>query len=527
MALFSFKKDNTVPKQQYDELKCSLENDLYNKENQISLLNSKIDENLLVIERLQKENACLSESVEVEKRRYSLVESQLSDLEKSKSDLAKLIDSYETEICNLKNKLKNKTSSKKEAPVVYKNNNILKHTIKKIGEKVSIEIVSISIHENSRCFLICPDEKDCVFISKSLSIRRNTTFVCTSIVFVFENISNKSINIDKSDFKIKDSNGFVHEPVGLCDDYSKINKCNNHEIKVSPKTMCRFELYFEDLDGVCEFIYDYDNDDYDNEKGMSIVIQGREYTHDETYSVLIEKIELLKKQLSDCQNDNDDYSASKSEHERQNKIEYEVKEDDDYFYIIYQDEISTCSFNREFDKSKSNYNWINVNDPLITLRYDNVPVYMQERTIIQSPVCGIFEFDKNKLIEKGEVICRIRKYKPEEKNAVIESLQKEEIKESIYKKERKKLIERETLDELISEGKIFNYYTKKDGNRTTIPMDVASAVWNRDGGKCCICGNNENLEFDHIIPISKGGATTFRNLQLLCHTCNLRKSNNI
>lgn len=102
MALFSFKKDNTVPKQQYDELKCSLENDLYNKENQISLLNSKIDENLLVIERLQKENACLSESVEVEKRRYSLVESQLSDLKKSKSDLAKLIDSYETEICNLK-----------------------------------------------------------------------------------------------------------------------------------------------------------------------------------------------------------------------------------------------------------------------------------------------------------------------------------------------------------------------------------------------------------------------------------------
>ena len=72
------------------------------------------------------------------------------------------------------------------------------------------------------------------------------------------------------------------------------------------------------------------------------------------------------------------------------------------------------------------------------------------------------------------------------------------------------------MDELIEEGKVFNAYTKKDGNRTTIPMDIANAVWNRDGGKCCICGSRDNLEFDHIIPISKGGATTFRNLQILC-----------
>ena len=166
-------------------------------------------------------------------------------------------------------------------------------------------------------------------------------------------------------------------------------------------------------------------------------------------------------------------------------------------------------------------------DPLVTLKVDNVGYGLNAPTIIKSPVAGIFEFNSNKIIRFDEEICRIRKYEQAEKEKVIAELEKEDIKQNIYKKERKKMIERETLDELIEEGKVFNVYTKKQGNRTTIPMDIATAVWNRDGGKCCICGSKEELEFDHIIPISKGGATSFRNLQLLCKTCNIRKSDNI
>ena len=49
-------------------------------------------------------------------------------------------------------------------------------------------------------------------------------------------------------------------------------------------------------------------------------------------------------------------------------------------------------------------------------------------------------------------------------------------------------------------------------------------VWRRDEGKCVECGSNENLEFDHIIPHSKGGANTYRNIQLLCEYCNRSKS---
>ncbi|MFE3955966.1 TerD family protein [Nocardia sp. NPDC059091] len=56
-----------------------------------------------------------------------------------------------------------------------------------------------------------------------------------------------------------------------------------------------------------------------------------------------------------------------------------------------------------------------------------------------------------------------------------------------------------------------------------IPQDVKSQVWQRDAGKCAECGSQEYLEFDHVIPWSRGGATSVDNLQILCRGCNLAK----
>jgi hypothetical protein len=61
-------------------------------------------------------------------------------------------------------------------------------------------------------------------------------------------------------------------------------------------------------------------------------------------------------------------------------------------------------------------------------------------------------------------------------------------------------------------------------SRPPIPKHVQREVWRRDMGRCVECGSRENLEFDHIIPVAKGGATTARQLQLLCQDCNRRKS---
>jgi hypothetical protein len=60
--------------------------------------------------------------------------------------------------------------------------------------------------------------------------------------------------------------------------------------------------------------------------------------------------------------------------------------------------------------------------------------------------------------------------------------------------------------------------------RRSISKAIKMAVWQRDGGKCVICGGMNNLHFDHIVPISKGGTSdTADNIQLLCARHNLAK----
>jgi hypothetical protein len=70
-------------------------------------------------------------------------------------------------------------------------------------------------------------------------------------------------------------------------------------------------------------------------------------------------------------------------------------------------------------------------------------------------------------------------------------------------------------------------------NRTPINIyryvspDVRKKVYNRDKGRCVLCGATAGLQYDHIIPVSRGGGNTAANIQLLCQNCNKLKSNRI
>jgi len=63
--------------------------------------------------------------------------------------------------------------------------------------------------------------------------------------------------------------------------------------------------------------------------------------------------------------------------------------------------------------------------------------------------------------------------------------------------------------------------------RSPIPTELRRVVFERDGGSCVECGGAFDLQYDHILPVAHGGATTLQNLQLLCADCNRRKSDSI
>ncbi len=45
----------------------------------------------------------------------------------------------------------------------------------------------------------------------------------------------------------------------------------------------------------------------------------------------------------------------------------------------------------------------------------------------------------------------------------------------------------------------------------------------RDAFACRYCGSPEDLTFDHVVPRSRGGRTTWENIVTACAPCNLRK----
>ena len=88
--------------------------------------------------------------------------------------------------------------------------------------------------------------------------------------------------------------------------------------------------------------------------------------------------------------------------------------------------------------------------------------------------------------------------------------------------------DKKMMDEIMEKhGLSYDEEDNKPKRSRRISQSVKDKVWNRDGGKCVLCGSNENIEFDHIVPFSKGGANTYRNIQILCESCNRRKSDNI
>ena len=59
-----------------------------------------------------------------------------------------------------------------------------------------------------------------------------------------------------------------------------------------------------------------------------------------------------------------------------------------------------------------------------------------------------------------------------------------------------------------------------------IPTNIRRMVINRDGYYCVYCDEDltdSEIHLDHVIPESRGGTTTYDNLQVTCRKCNTSK----
>ena len=50
-------------------------------------------------------------------------------------------------------------------------------------------------------------------------------------------------------------------------------------------------------------------------------------------------------------------------------------------------------------------------------------------------------------------------------------------------------------------------------------------IFRRDGYRCVYCNTKEDLTLDHVLPKSRGGGNTWKNLVTCCKICNLKKDN--
>lgn len=59
------------------------------------------------------------------------------------------------------------------------------------------------------------------------------------------------------------------------------------------------------------------------------------------------------------------------------------------------------------------------------------------------------------------------------------------------------------------------------------PVFTRFNVFLRDRFTCQYCGARDDLTFDHLVPRSKGGQTTWDNVVAACSPCNLRKGDRL
>lgn len=103
-----------------------------------------------------------------------------------------------------------------------------------------------------------------------------------------------------------------------------------------------------------------------------------------------------------------------------------------------------------------------------------------------------------------------------------DGLRAEDVRALIVSREQAKQWKLDRAHQIASQGSVPARATAR-----RISAAVQQLVWERDRGRCVACGSQVALEFDHIIPVARGGSSSEKNVQLLCRDCNRSKRDRI
>lgn len=196
--------------------------------------------------------------------------------------------------------------------------------------------------------------------------------------------------------------------------------------------------------------------------------------------------------------------------------------------------ILNCKFPSEDDKFESDFSWLthpkirgSDNHRTNTAYEDNQITYKSYEKLTENNSLLIY-YNKNIYL-----ISKLEDALAKDEDSLLDEMIIY-IKHSEYLKKKSNYLKEKKFNDLKKQVELFEKILDVEKSleeekisREPIAEDVKIFVWRRDEGKCVNCNSQKNLEFDHIIPFSKGGSNTARNIQILCQDCNRKKADKI
>lgn len=253
---------------------------------------------------------------------------------------------------------------------------------------------------------------------------------------------------------------------------------------------------------------------------LSIVFKIRK----RKYTKFVLKHSKAIKELIDLNNQYDfkDVKNLDMEHSYDNEIFYDSISCRDYltYQLVYiGKKVVTQGYNSI--KNKSLFEKYRQNLSVITLGRFDVDEKPSNEKYLSKTEKRVFEKTKLKPITEFSInvtlrLTNIRGYFKDRKTQNFSIFEIEEILQRLNQK----------INGFYQDRKIWNSICRVERGKVTNRMRFS--IYKRDGYRCCKCGRRTNdLEVDHIIPIAKGGKSSYDNLQTLCHRCNAKKGADI